>query len=212
MAPRTAETPQQPSSWLVDTNFRGKFVENQKRTTSTTNLSSLGRSKSTVRFLDELPERPKKENEPSGAKSPPSSRRGGMLSTENTSFPAEEEEAISNQDDEDYDANETDDNVSLPRTKSQLSLMIAHERRKSGSYELGNSPVKSEQQPLQGRQRSSRKGNGKEEDEDELVMMGRRDGGTKARGVTSSAKGKNRMSPRGSEEVGYQSPPTPPLY
>ena len=56
-APSTAATSQQPSSWLVDTNFRSRFVENQNRGASSTNLLGLGKSKSTVRFADQLPGR-----------------------------------------------------------------------------------------------------------------------------------------------------------
>jgi len=51
-----------------------------------------------------------------------------------------------------------------------------------------------------------------EDGEDELVMMGRRDGVTKAGGLSSTAKGKRRMSPKEGEEFRYHSPPTPPLY
>ena len=222
MFPSTAATPQQPATWLVDTNFRGKFVENQKRTASHTNLSSLGRSKSTVRFLDELPERPKKENEPAGATLNAALRQSGVPSTGKPNISAqEEEEANSSQDDDGYDANESDDNVPLPRTKSQLSVMIAHERRKSESYELGNSSMQLDQRPPKAGPESCKKDEREgeegeeeeeEEEEDELVMMGRRDGVTKAGGVSSVAKGKQRMSPRGGEDLRYQSPPTPPLY
>ncbi len=138
-------------------------------------------------------------------------RRGELLSTGSTSISADGE-AISNQDDDDYDANDSDDSVPIPRTKSQLSVMIAQERRKSGSYELGNSPVQPAQRTLKVREGPSQKDQDEEKDEGELVMMGRRDGVTKAGGVSRSVKGKKRMDPGDSEDLAYQSPPTPPLY
>jgi len=60
---------------------------------------------------------------------------------------------------------------------------------------------------------SKEKSDDKEEvDEEDVVLMGRRDGVTKAGGVSKNIKSKQRMGPMGGEEFEYQSPPSPPLF
>jgi hypothetical protein len=164
----TFSTSQQPSSWLVDKNFRGKFVENQKRATSSINLSDLGKSQS-VRFLDELSEhqRAAGKGETKTVEMPrnvPDMVGRSEPSPVSTASRATEEAA-------------DDDTPALPRTKSQLSMLINKERKHSGSADLG--PKSSTQE----NQRTSDKGNieDDEEEENELLLMARRDKKGKAK-------------------------------
>lgn len=122
---------QQPSSWLVDKDFRGKFVENQKRNASSINLAALGRSQS-VRFLDELPEhqRPAGDGKTGPLEGDPeSSGSGGRAQL---SAPWTLSSAIEGEESGNHDAT-----WALPRTKSQLSMLIDKERKYSGSTNLG---------------------------------------------------------------------------
>jgi len=97
----------------------------------------------------------------------------------------------------------------LPRTKSQLSLMIESERQKSGSYELPSSPVAA-MRPCDNQAKPPQED---DENEGDLLMMGRRDGVTKAGGVSEEVRRKQRLG-NGSDvdRTAYQSPPTSPLY
>ena len=205
----TAATSQQPSSWLVDNNFRSRFVENQVRGASSTDLAGLGKSRSTVRFADQLPGR----RATSGASdtqaksaTPPTAQDAAM-----TKVPAKSRRgsgAIAEDDDDDED-----DIVPLPRTKSQLSMMIDHERRKSGTRELRPSPL--QQEVLKGggdKKPSEPDDNDGDDGDDDLLTMGRKDGVTRAGAVSSKARGKQKKSPKGGDHFLYQSPPTPPLY
>jgi hypothetical protein len=206
--PSTAATSQQPSSWLVDNNFRSRFVENQSRGASTTNLSGLGKSKSTVRFADQLPGR----RATSGAvdtqvAAPAPNATRSAATTKAQTRPRRNSGAIADDDDDEEDI------VPLPRTKSQLSMMIEQERRKSGTHELRPSPLQQEVRKGVGDATASKPGDNDNDDgDDNLLMMGRKDGVTKAGAIGNKARGKQKASPRGSDKFQYQSPPTPPLY
>ena len=207
-----APTSQQPSSWLVDADFRSRFVE-KTRGVSSTNLSGLGKSKSTVRFVDQPPGR----RATSGAAdlrvaAPAPNATRDAEATEAQTRPRRDSHAIADEDDDDDAAEEAKEKekeegiVPLPRTKSQLSMMIDQERRKSGTHELRPSPLQQEVCKGVGGDDT-----GNEEDDD-LLMMGRKDGVTKAGTIKSKARGKQRSSPNNSDGFRYQSPPTPPLY
>lgn len=130
-----------------------------------------------------------------------------------TNFSTSPEEDANSDDDRDdaEEAIEEGEPTPLPRTKSQLSLMIDHERKRSRSYEIGQSPLNPNQPPKPGA-KSCEKGTGAQGGEDDLLTMGRRDGVTKAGGLSINARGKQRTQMGLPEELGYQSPPTPPLY
>jgi hypothetical protein len=165
----TFSTPQQPSSWLVDKNFRHKFVEHQKRANSSINLAALGKSQS-VRFLDEMPEYRK-----TVGKGKVQAKAAGSEEGPNRSPPASASEAIeeeeSSSDDESDDESDDDDMPALPRTKSQLSMLIDKERKYSGGMNLG---PETSRQDTRAVKNSKEKGKDDEE-ENELLMMARRD-------------------------------------
>jgi hypothetical protein len=216
----TAATPQQPSSWLVDTNFRSRFVE-KTRGASSTNLSGLGKSKSTVRFVDQ----PLGRRATSGAAdarlaAPAPNATRDALTTEAQTRPRRDSGAIADEDDDEEggggggggEEEEQEEDIVLPRTKSQLSMMIEQERRKSGTYELRPSPLQQEVRKGVGNDTASKPNDNENEADDGLLMMGRKDGVTKAGTIGSKARGKQRSSPNQSDGFRYQSPPTPPLY
>ncbi|KAJ4546414.1 hypothetical protein HRR77_004945 [Exophiala dermatitidis] len=167
MAMGTAASPP-ASSGLVDRDFRGRFVETQKKLASSTNLAALGRIKKTgsvVRFADEIPHDLRKGKE---KEIPPDDSAG----------PSRLKSSLSSR----VHANDDDshtENVGLPRTKSQLSLLIKQERDATGSHELGpgagptNRNVKSK-----GKEKENTRSN-----EQELLSMGQQGGVTKAGGV-----------------------------
>jgi hypothetical protein len=208
--PNTAATSQQPSSWLVDTNFRSKFVESRSRGASSTNLSGLGKSKSTARFADQLPGRratssavDRQTAAPAPNTTPDAATTSAQAKTRRGSG------AIADDDDDD----DNDDILPLPRTKSQLSLMIDQERRKSGTHELRPSPLQQEVHNDSGDKRDSKpKDNEDDDEDDDLLTMGRKDGVTRAGAIGGKARGKQNMSLKVSDKFLYQSPPTPPLY
>lgn len=209
----TAATSQQPSSWLVDTNFRSRFVE-KTRGRSSTNLPGLGKSKSTVRFVDQPPGR----RATSGAAdtrvaAPAPNTTRDAVSTGAQTRPRRDSEAIADEDDDEDDEEEEEEEIiSLPRTKSQLSMMIEQERRKSGTHELRPSPLHYEVCKGVGDDTVSKPNDNENEEEEDLLMMGRKDGVTKAGTISSKTRGKQRSSPNHSDGFRYQSPPTPPLY
>lgn len=91
----------------------------------------------------------------------------------------DDEEDEDEEDDEDDDEDDDDDNddnlqMQLPRTKSQLSLLIQHKRDQTGSQDIG--PTSSPEESVKPRIKEKSK-------EEELLSMGRRDGVTKAGGV-----------------------------
>src|SRR5205823_2959053 len=141
-----APTSQQPSSWLVDADFRSRFVE-KTRGVSSTNLSGLGKSKSTVRFVDQ----------------PPGRRATSGAADLRVAAPA-------------------------PNATRDAEATEAQTRPRRDSHAIAD------------------------EDDDDLLMMGRKDGVTKAGTIKSKARGKQRSSPNNSDGFRYQSPPTPPLY
>lgn len=174
---------------LVDPGFRVKFVENQKKLSSVTNLAGLAKvrkSVSTVRFADDSPEDVGKGKEkevlptlndqradnPSHMKS--SSK--GTSQRQQQHLKSRGDSDDDGDDDSDSDSDEDDDlQMKLPRTKSQLSLLIQHKREQTGSQDLGppSSPEEATKPP-RGKEKSK---------EEELLSMGRRDGVTKAGGV-----------------------------
>lgn len=174
-------TPPQPSSWLVDKNFRGKFVENQKRAASSVNLSALGKSQS-VRFLDDLPQQ---------------SRRlaGRSVDTEEP----EAEEAVGNAEFSQlspalatsaagtYD--ECDAISALPRTKSQLSMLIDKQRRYSAG--ANTSPEYSKQH---GQSSSLQNIDGSDEGDDDEKEAGSEDSGKENELLLMALKDKRGMA------------------
>jgi hypothetical protein len=206
--PSTAATSQQPSSWLVDTNFRSRFVENQNRGASSTNLLSLGKSKSTVRFADQLPGRRATSgafDTQTTAPAPNAARDAAITNAQ--ARPRRGSGAIADDDEDDEE-----DIVPLPRTKSQLSMMIDHERRKSGTHELRPSPLQQEVRKGCGDDTPSKPKDDEDDGDDDLLTMGRKDGVTRAGAISSKARGKQKMTSKGGDKFRYQSPPTPPLY
>lgn len=131
-------------------------MENQKRATSSVNLAALGKSQS-VRFLDELPEHAR-----TAAKGKARADKFDIDEDSEPGSPLAASPAIEESEDEDQPA--------LPRTKSQLSMLIDKERKYSGGINIGSEPPK----------RGNRKGDSAEKKEDdgednELLMMARRD-------------------------------------
>ncbi|KIW38600.1 uncharacterized protein PV06_09554 [Exophiala oligosperma] len=193
--PMGATAPATTAADLVERDFRGKFVEAQKKLNSFTNLPVLMRmpkNKSVVRFADEDPlEEEKGKNKAILSEAPevhkgPSSLRLSMPASPSVS-------------DDEYSS---DDAVELPRSKSQLSLLIRHKRAQTGSQDLG---------PGIDLVEASVKPKGKDKGkatEEELLIMARRDGVTKAGGVQLPAS--HRIS---GEDPGYFSPSSPePLF
>jgi hypothetical protein len=188
-------------------------VESLSRGASSTNLSGLGKSKSTVRFADQLPGR----RATSGAvdrqtTAPMPNTTPGAALINAQARARRGSGAIADDDDED-----DDDILPLPRTKSQLSLMIDQERRKSGAHELRPSPLQQEVHKEGGDKTASKpKDNDNDDDDDDadddLLTMGRKDGVTRAGAIGGKAQGKQKMSLKDNDKFLYQSPPTPPLY
>jgi hypothetical protein len=162
-----------------------------------------------VRFADQLPGR----RATSGATDTqatiraPNAARHATIPIEQAR-PRRDSGAIADDDDDDEE-----DIVPLPRTKSQLSMMIEQERRKSGTHELRPSPLQQEVRKGDGDNTVS-KPNDKDDDDgdDDLLMMGRKDGVTRAGAIGNKARGKQKMSSERGDKLRHQSPPTPPLY
>ena len=182
----TAGTSLGPSPSLVESDFRKKFVENRSQT-NLSGLGRLGKRGSMVRFKDDIPDRLKQETE------------------DGETAEAKDEQALASP------SEELDEGAVLPRTKSQLSMLIAHARRKSSSQELpGPSPL---QQDHDSNYSKAENDNPNNYEEDGLLMMGRNDGVTRAGGLSSVARGKRVMGEQTEpEKFAYQSPPTPPLF
>ena len=182
----TSGTSLGPPASLVETDFRKKFAENKSQT-NLSGLGRLGKSGSMVRFKDDVPERLEQDDE-------------GIDKMEEKS-----EHALVSP------SEELDEEAVLPRTKSQLSMLIAHARRKSSSHELpGPSSLQQGQNDCCSK---AEKNQVEDEKEDGLLMMGRKDGVTKAGGLSSVARGKRMMGEQiEPEKFAYQSPPTPPLF
>ena len=184
-------------------------MENQIRGTSSTNLAALGKSRSTVRFADQLPGRRATSgvSDTQATAAAPNAAREAATTTVQAR-PRRGSGAIADDDDDDEE-----DIVPLPRTKSQLSMMIEHERRRSGTHELRPSPLQQEVRKGPGKNTAPKRDDNDEDDEDDdLLTMGRKDGVTKAGAISTKARGKQKMSTKGSDNFRYQSPPTPPLY
>jgi hypothetical protein len=154
----------------VDKNFRHKFVEHQKRANSSINLAALGKSQS-VRFLDEMPEYRKNAGKGKALAKEADSEEGPNRSPPASASEAiEEEESDDDDDDESDDESDDDDMPALPRTKSQLSMLIDKERKYSGGVNLGP-----EGSRLGNRAGKSGKERSNDEEENELLVMARRD-------------------------------------
>ncbi|KAK5052092.1 hypothetical protein LTR84_002896 [Exophiala bonariae] len=189
---KLATTAPQPTLGdLVDPRFRVKFVESQKKLSSVTNLAGLGKVKksmSTVRFADETPEVAGKGKEreilassPEDVQAGPSQMRPAIKTIEQrrnrSGHRDDENDNVDEDEDEDEDDDDDeDDNLQmvLPRTKSQLSLLIQHKRDQTGSQDLG--PASSPETVVKPKIKDKTK-------EEELLSMGQRDGVTKAGGV-----------------------------
>jgi hypothetical protein len=170
-----------------------------------------------VRFADQLPGR----RATSGAADTQTTNQAPIAARDPTipieqTRPRRDSGAIADDDDDDEE-----DIVPLPRTKSQLSMMIDQERRKSGTHELRPSPLQHEVRKGDGDKTVSKpKDNDDDDDEDDddddgdddLLMMGRKDGVTRAGAISNKARGKQKMSSERRDKFRYQSPPTPPLY
>lgn len=109
----------QPTEWLVDRNFRGKFADSRKSATSQTNLTDLGRNLS-VRFLDQLPE-PKS----GGISGKMLTDPAGSLSKQNKAFTGISRTLVT---DTTPNSPRSQQDI-LPRTRSQLSIMVDQERK-----------------------------------------------------------------------------------
>ncbi len=159
----------QPSSWLVDKNFRGRFVEHQKRATSSINLAALGKTQS-VRFLDEMPEhrRAVAKGKTKDAIIP---QEDELVEVAERSPPPSASAAVEEEGDDTSDASD-DDEPALPRTKSQLSMLIDKERKYSGGTNLGPERAKQENRYLKDKSNTQ---DNDEEEENELLVMARRD-------------------------------------
>jgi len=189
----------QPSSVLVEPDFRGKFIENQKRIASSTNLAAagrLGKSGSMVRFADDKPERDKERQAllvgEGDCRKSQSEQPARIIGPRGTSTDSQVFEDDNN--DKDNERKE------LPRTKSQLSLLIESQRKQNGR------PAARQQEPKAKERAASLESR---EDEDELIMMGRREGVTRAGGV---APGRSTHRISGASAHRYRSPTPPPLY
>ena len=189
-------------------------MESLSRGASSTNLSGLGKSKSTVRFADQLPGRRATSGAVDRQTTAPVPNTTPDAALTNAKARARRGSgAIVDDDDED-----DDDILPLPRTKSQLSLMIDQERRKSGAHELRPSPLQQEVHKEGGDKTASKlKDNDNDDDNDDdaddgLLTMGRKDGVTRAGAIGGKAQGKQKMSLKDNDKFLYQSPPTPPLY
>jgi hypothetical protein len=196
----TAPIQSTTSGELVHPDFRGKFVETQRMLASSTNLAGLGRMRrpgSIVRFADELPQveldKSKEREQPTSPLRDenlgPSRLRTSMASA-----------AFS----DDSDSDSSSSPMELPRTKSQLSLLINSKRSETGSSDIG---PPAQAQESKGKEKEARqKARSKEQ---ELLSMGHRDGVTKAGGVQVPKQ--QRVSEL--EDPGYQSPSSPePLF
>jgi hypothetical protein len=187
-------------------------VENLSRGASSTNLSGLGKSKSTVRFADQLPGRRATSGAIDRQTTAPASNTTPDAAMANAQARTRRGSGAIADDDEDDD----DDIFPLPRTKSQLSLMIDQERRKSGTHELRPSPLQQEVHKEGGDKTASKPKDNDDDDDDDgdddLLTMGRKDGVTRAGTISGKARGKQKTSLKDGDKFLYQSPPTPPLY
>jgi hypothetical protein len=162
---------------LVDKNFRGKFVEHQKRAASSVNLAALGKVQ-LVRFLDDLPQH--EQDDSSQVARPERAKEVDAVGIYETSRPSPSPTVSA--------SSSADGNGAFPaltRTKSQLSVLIDKERRYSTG--LSASPENERHQNRTGRslnvgaddEKSTAAIDGEatpkdEEKEDELLVMARK--------------------------------------
>jgi hypothetical protein len=116
-----------------------------------------------------MPEYKRASGKGEGKEDEISSKETGTRRCPEHSPPPSATAAIEEEDDDD------DDQPALPRTKSQLSMLIDKERKYSGSASLGPGVLKQENQ--------TRKGSGKDDEDEgnELLVMARRDKKGKAK-------------------------------
>ena len=179
----TTAPPVPPSDPLVDHRFREKFMENQKKMVSSSNpvgLDRIEKRRGIVRFADEIPQdlRKRKEKEvlspDSDEKpSPLQTGAGSEAKSDDDEDDKDDEDDGDDEGDEGEDGDEDNSDVELPRTKSQLTLLIQNRRGETGSRDLGPEPPRPTSP-------AESKGKGREKSkEEELLSMGRRDGVTK---------------------------------
>ena len=123
----------------------------------------MGKTQS-VRFLDEMPDRKR-----AGAKGKARAEKVGHEEIPATEVsergPTPAASAAS-------ETEEDDDKPALPRTKSQLSMLIDKERKQTGNTNIGPEPTKQENG---GGKEVSKNDDGDDEEENELLIMARRD-------------------------------------
>lgn len=161
-----------------------------------------------MRFADQLSGRRAASGDSDAQAIASVSNRAGEAATLNAQArPRRGSGAIADDDDDDEQAI-----VSLPRTKSQLSVMIEHERRKSGTHELRPSPLQQEVRKGADDQPGSNTKDEDDQGDDDLLTMARKEGVTRAGTNNTKTRGKQKLSPKSRNKFQYQSPPTPPLY
>lgn len=176
----------QPSSWLVESNFRDRFEEQKKRAASHTNLTSLNRTTSSVRFIEELPERSKGQQRYSEVDTHGNIIRSLLQSAASSERP---EELVNQEDIAVDDSGESP--LILPQSKSQLSLLIDKERR-SSSGTLGSQFATP---PPEGGL-SSRPSTRAEDDEGDYLTLGMGVGQARYR-TNNKGKGKEKEADEG---------------
>jgi hypothetical protein len=165
---------------------------------------------SVVRFADDLPSefgRSKAREASISGLGAGVLRRGSVLDAARTQLSAET--AAIDDSDEGEDDDDEDTLVMIPRTTSQLSLAIQEQRRISGSQNLGQvAGSVPDRLKEEGKGKGKANDTDKEDAEDELLAMARKDGVTKAGGPRSRLP--LRATP--SSEQRYRSPTPPPIF
>lgn len=121
----------EPNGSLVDSNFRSKFVENQRQLSMGTSLpagSAMRKVRSSVRFADDTedPTGSLKDKEIGKEPEPARDRANSQVFADSDSS------------EEEFEA------PGLPRVQSQLSMLIKTKRQQSGSHDLGPSQPESD--------------------------------------------------------------------
>ncbi|KAL9111165.1 MAG: hypothetical protein Q9227_004428 [Pyrenula ochraceoflavens] len=185
-----------PAGWLVEKNFRGKFVDSQKQAATQINPPGQGKNAS-VRFLDQLPLRADvKGNEKqarAGQAEAPTSAPGSAIATTQNQVNAFK-----------GGVDHTSSEAMLPRTKSQLSMMVERERRASN---LGPAQPSRSQLNLLTNTATTTRDSAEEDDEEEGIVMGMGVGKTQVK-----KRGKRSDKRRYEESSNYYSPPPGPIW
>jgi hypothetical protein len=154
-------TGDQPTDWLVDKDFRSRFVDRQRQILSDINLSRMNPDGSGTGAIQGGPGKEKGKEKlrqsslgGSGQSKPSFASKAAVPDADEDDDDDEEDEDEDEdeegEEDEDDDKGEDEDEdeeegpaLPLPRTKSQLSLMIERERRASAD----NGKGKAKEQP-----------------------------------------------------------------